>query len=560
MPGRNFPPAVGNSGSEGETTMRRLNPLHPLSTMFCRRPELRPARALLTATWVFALALLAVNDHVLKGAGVLPGALTGKLSDFAGMIVAPVLLAVLLRVRSRRGLLLCHAAVGAVFAGINVSPALAAAWTRLMAPIWPWHITVDPTDLVAIPALALGWRALVPAMTRPASTLAPWLPAAAQASAVAVGGFLCVATSDDTGEPWMDDTGVTGEDGGDTDYEDLTADVYLHNAGNADIRVRTRPLRPEVQLDCSGVDEAPGVLLAESLFGEGQTVLLPPSTNTAVRDMADVRDCYAVRVEGDTFAAPFVLFWRASQIPATTIDGDIDDPLQHTQGAVLLATDADDRVFVEASRRPIVFPIEAPPADAFVPGDDGSRLTWSDPPLGDHRLAGVELGPDGCLAVTVDDAPTRWYLCAPEGAFPFVAEQWVHIEKQADALEIRGIVGPQDPVPAPAVQLTLARGAALPTISGLSLAADTDFSAALAPEPVCGTVSRPATITARPEGGEVAHIDAGASMAIEVPDGTLTLWVAHAEQRVVLDPTCAEGPDGLGADLEVIALFVADEP
>lgn len=540
--------------------MRRLNRLHPLSTLFCRRPELRPARALLTSTWLIALALLALNDHVLKGAGVLPGALTGKLSDFAGMIVAPVLLAVLLRVRSRRGLLLCHAAVGAVFAGINVSPELAAAWTQLMAPIWPWHITVDPTDLAAIPALALGWRALVPAMTRPAPALAPWLPATAQASAVAVGGFFCVATSDDSGEPWMDDAGVPGEDAGDTDYEDLSADVYLHNASGEDMRVRTRPLRPEVMLDCGGVDGAPGLLLAESLFGEGQTVVLPPSTNTAVRDMAETRDCYAVRVEGDTFTEPFVLFWRASQIPALTIDGDIDDEAAHTRGAVLLAADGDDRVFVQESRSPIVFTIEAAPADAFVPGDDGSRLTWSDPPLGDHRLSSVELGPDGCLAVEVDDEPTRWYLCAPEGAFPFAVEQWVHFERQADALEIRGIADPQDPTPVPAVQLTLSRGAALPTIAGLSLAADADFTAAIAPEPVCGTVSRPATLTARPEGGEVAHVDAGESTAIAVPGATLTLWVTHAEQRVVLDPTCAEGPDGLGADLEVIALLVADEP
>ena len=186
--------------------MRRLN-FHSLSNRFWRRPELHPARALLTATWLVALAVLALNDHVLKGAGVLPGALTGKLSDFAGMIVAPVLLAVLLRVRSRRGLLACHAAVGAVFAGINLSPELAAAWSQLMGLVWPWHITVDPTDLVAIPALALGWRALVPAMTRPAPALAPWLPAAGQASAVAIGGFFCVATSEGEGDrsTWQGD-------------------------------------------------------------------------------------------------------------------------------------------------------------------------------------------------------------------------------------------------------------------------------------------------------------------------------------------------------------------
>jgi hypothetical protein len=45
--------------------------------------------------WASALALLLLNDHVLKCSGFLPGAVTGKLSDLAGLVVAPVLAAVL---------------------------------------------------------------------------------------------------------------------------------------------------------------------------------------------------------------------------------------------------------------------------------------------------------------------------------------------------------------------------------------------------------------------------------------------------------------------------------
>jgi hypothetical protein len=41
------------------------------------------------AFWV-ALAVLALNDHYLEGAGLVPGWLTGKLSDFAGLVVAPL--------------------------------------------------------------------------------------------------------------------------------------------------------------------------------------------------------------------------------------------------------------------------------------------------------------------------------------------------------------------------------------------------------------------------------------------------------------------------------------
>ena len=64
----------------------------------------------------------------------------------------------------------------------------------------------------------------------------------------------------------------------------------------------------------------------------------------------------------------------------------------------------------------------------------------------------------------------------------------------------------------------------------------------------------------RPEGGEVVHVEAGASATLDHPGHTTTLWVAHAEDRLVLDPTCAEGPDALGSDLEVALLLVADEP
>ena len=139
-----------------------------------RHDELAPARALLTPTWVFALALLVANDHWLKGSGLLPGVLTGKLSDFAGMIVAPVLLAALLRVRTRRALALCHVAVAVVFAGIQLSTEFAAQWSALMGLVgYPWVITCDPTDLIALPFLLLSWTLLVPEMDPSKPALVP---------------------------------------------------------------------------------------------------------------------------------------------------------------------------------------------------------------------------------------------------------------------------------------------------------------------------------------------------------------------------------------------------
>lgn len=144
--------------------------------------RIHPTSALLSWRWLTAVLVLAINDHIIKQA--MPGVVSGKLSDLAGMIAAPTLLACVLAVRSRGGLLACHAAVGAVFAALKIS-ATAAGW-------WPWRVVVDPTDLVALPVLLLGWRWLLPAMERP-------LTARARAGLATVTGsfglLVCAATS-----------------------------------------------------------------------------------------------------------------------------------------------------------------------------------------------------------------------------------------------------------------------------------------------------------------------------------------------------------------------------
>ncbi len=158
------------------------------------RDRFDPARALRHPLWWGALALLLVNDHVLKGSGLLPGWLTGKLSDCAGLVVAPVLLAALLGARRGRGVLGAHVAVGAWFTLVNLWPSAARATEAVMGLLGlSWKLWCDPTDLVALPALGLSaWllhrcRARSAEATPPMSTLERGL---AMAGAVS-----CMATS-----------------------------------------------------------------------------------------------------------------------------------------------------------------------------------------------------------------------------------------------------------------------------------------------------------------------------------------------------------------------------
>lgn len=123
--------------------------------------------ALLHPIILGAIALLVINDHWLKGAA--PGVVTGKLSDIAGMIFFPVFLAAgleLARVRSHRLVVYCAIATGLVFAATKTIPVAAEAYRYGLGALqWPFHalfgngryapvaMTMDPTDLIALPAL-----------------------------------------------------------------------------------------------------------------------------------------------------------------------------------------------------------------------------------------------------------------------------------------------------------------------------------------------------------------------------------------------------------------------
>ena len=127
---------------------------------------------------VLAVILLLVNDHVLKAA--FPGTITGKLSDIAGLVVFPLLLAegwLAVRRLARHPVVDPKRVVGAAalttgvaFALVKTVPVVSAAWA------WAWgfaqwmaasglfpgrHLLAvavvrDPTDLLALPAVLVA--------------------------------------------------------------------------------------------------------------------------------------------------------------------------------------------------------------------------------------------------------------------------------------------------------------------------------------------------------------------------------------------------------------------
>jgi hypothetical protein len=121
-----------------------------------------------------ALIVLLVNDHVLRRMS--PSWLTGKLGDFAWLIFAPFLLAVILarlapgRLR-RRDEWIGRAAIiitGLVFALAKTVPAFHALTIKVLETLtgWPNILRLDPTDLIALPALLVAWRVWGQSATR----------------------------------------------------------------------------------------------------------------------------------------------------------------------------------------------------------------------------------------------------------------------------------------------------------------------------------------------------------------------------------------------------------
>src|SRR5690349_13352126 len=100
---------------------------------------------------IAATAVLLLNDHVLKQAW--PGVVTGKLSDVAGLVVAPAVLGLLTGVflAGHAGAAVAVVLTGAGFTWVKTTAAGAgaasAAWSVVNGPS---VVLADPADLVAL--------------------------------------------------------------------------------------------------------------------------------------------------------------------------------------------------------------------------------------------------------------------------------------------------------------------------------------------------------------------------------------------------------------------------
>ena len=325
--------------------------------------RLAPGRALLHPAWWAALLVLALNDHTLKAAGVLPGWVTGKLSDFAGLLIAPALMATLVRARSERAVVACHGIVGAAFALLELSPGAARLHGALLGALGVPHQTwADPTDLLALPMLWVSMRVLLPWMRRETVALKRVWSVALRGSALVLGTASVLATS--AHRPATNP--APGKPG------HVLADVFLHvPADTGSIVVALRSLTPAASFDCQRALRQPGAALTPELFGAATTWVQFPGENIPLRPsgaQGDTDGCHAVmlqleesnfffEISSDEMQWAYVV-WSARSLPVRAIPDRSEDAIP--EGALVVREAAGGGLTIEKKGNIAIGPAPQP--------------------------------------------------------------------------------------------------------------------------------------------------------------------------------------------------------
>jgi hypothetical protein len=389
------------------------------------------------APWWAALGLLVLNDHVLKGAHVLPATLTGKLSDLAGLVVAPVLAVALVRARTRAARLAVFALVAAVFTAIKTSPAMSDLYVRALGALGITARNVcDPTDLVALLVLPLAWSLTLsrtlssppsPRRERGAGGVRSWLDRAG----VALGGVACMATSQTT------PPGTAS----------WNTDAFVVNRTRDPIDLRIRWV--SAAMDCTRVARDPEAILRREMFSaQPVTFRIDPSETFPLDRIAAAmagagagtpsqmtpRACDAVLLQADGLPTTGV-FWQSGtsqRVPVTLAEGETTSALGvtlETNNAELRAsaTRSSIRTFALATEARVC----ATTATRYEVGEDlfsNTAITGS----GRLTLRAIDRLPDGCTRLEGDDQQgntRRMYVCVPPEAMPFAVGEVLNIDR-----------------------------------------------------------------------------------------------------------------------------------
>ena len=516
-----------------------------------------PRGALIHPAFLAALALLVLNDRVLKGSGLLPAAITGKLSDVAGLVVAPIALSALFGARSRAAQRAVHVVVALAFALTELSQGSADLLATFLRAIGVRGATLvaDASDLWALAVLPLPY-ALLGGGRAPVSRAAPRV-------SLGLALLACAASPQPPPPRWFTHAYVVNRTG--------TA---------ADVRIAWTAARP----DCAALDtpltgQPPlSRVVDPAIFGDAITFHLDPGETvpldeTAARaavgpvrgaprdagrpDAASARDaggapaasssCQLVLLRADGAPDRIVVVTTASAFAVPTSVGEPPSPeravqLQGADGvlswAVGSAFRSDDALAASA-------PTTCTTTRAEMAFSTSSRSAGA--------LSRLVPGADGCVDVELDDAtgvPAHTFVCGvPLEMFPFASGEALDVTADAAHLAIRSGAGST---------LELASSPTGSTSVGATRTGTTDLERCHGERVACGAFVVPLGVTLTPATplapgedprGVVTHTDGAA---------VTRMLVGRAEHVLLAMPGCPGGRDLPGAHTQLAV--AADRP
>jgi hypothetical protein len=367
--------------------------------------------------WWAALALLLLNDHALKGAGLLPAAITGKLSDFAGMVVAPPLAALVLGAGSpaRRVVAAALVALGLVL--IKLWPDAARALEHALALLGvPSRIWVDASDLFALAALPLGYALSAPPATARRADSASWL----QRGGVALAALACIAT--------------TG--GGEKKSTGGSSDVpQIENATGESLTVIVAST--EGAGGCALYRDDRVALLTADAFVAARELVLEDEARATLTASHQTARCGAATVhlpDGDRV----VVFWR--DLEAIESFAPADDERWVARRVVVSGGSGHFDVEVGDDLSTLEVGGDLPEPDCPEPEVTHSlEFTALAEAHGFFEIGELREADDGCLevdwfAIEGDTSPDTQRLCVPGWSFPFEAGETLSVVQEIDPL------------------------------------------------------------------------------------------------------------------------------
>lgn len=458
-----------------------------------RMERRRPVLALLHPAWLLALLLLALNDHVLKR--IAASVITGKLSDFAGLFVAPALLAVVVRATSRRAIAACHVAVAAGFALVKTFAPATMLFDTALSLVVRSHTVTDPTDLIALPMVLLAYRVLVPAMT---DTLAH----AGHRFALVLGCSLSIATSRTI----------------------LPLKITVHNATGASLDLRIRKLASTISYDCTTT--TPGTEgFTSAMFEDFKQRTLGNSELATVIDGDVATGCSVLWLEADGL----------QPVVVTTGEGTVKLQIDRTDAGAL-------RWDIEPSSLVgLVANVDDDRSTGCVAPDD-RYATYDGPVVLRGEVAAVKSEAAGCFTLAFPNASIgEANVCVPIAAWPFGESAILTIEPHTSVdggftwTELKSATH----------RLVLGRGTSVPPSEVLP-SATFAYGSCGGDHDACGTVWKNGRI-------QVGGSSLAPGQDLQTPG--YHVWVTQASDRTIVDTACASGPQSHGLDIGVVVVY-----